>query len=80
LKDSYFAGYFNFNPQRISSCINHSKMPTSETAFTIKDNTENPAPMGLLVFGMTTVLLNLHNAGLYDLNSMIMALEFSQEE
>jgi succinate-acetate transporter protein len=74
LKDSYFAGYFNFNPQRILSCINHSKMPLSETAFTIKDNTGNPALMGLLVFGMTTVLLNLHNAGLYDLNSMIIGM------
>jgi len=24
---------------------------------------QNPAPLGLLGFGMTTVLLNLHNAG-----------------
>jgi hypothetical protein len=41
---------------------------------TIKDNTANPAPLGLLAFGMTTVLLNLHNAGLYELNSMILAM------
>ena len=34
----------------------------------------NPAPLGLLGFGMTTVLLNLHNAGLYELNSMILAM------
>jgi len=34
----------------------------------------NPAPLGLLGFGMTTVLLNLHNAGLYPLNSMILAM------
>lgn len=40
----------------------------------IKDNTANPAPLGLLAFGMTTVLLNLHNAGLYELNSMILAM------
>ncbi len=40
---------------------------------TIKDNTANPAPLGLLAFGMTTVLLNLHNAGLYELNAMILA-------
>ncbi len=26
----------------------------------------NPAPLGLMGFGMTTVLLNLHNAGLID--------------
>lgn len=41
---------------------------------TIKDTTANPAPLGLLAFGMTTVLLNLHNAGLYELNSMILAM------
>ena len=34
----------------------------------------NPAPLGLLGFGMTTVLLNLHNAGFYPLNSMILAM------
>jgi len=34
----------------------------------------NPAPLGLLGFGMTTVLLNLHNAGAYQLNSMILAM------
>jgi uncharacterized protein len=39
-----------------------------------KDTTGNPAPLGLLGFGMTTVLLNLHNAGCYELNSMILAM------
>src|SRR3989337_4274545 len=34
----------------------------------------NPAPLGLVGFGMTTVLLNLHNAGLYPLDSMILAM------
>lgn len=34
----------------------------------------NPAPLGLMGFGMTTVLLNLHNAGLYPLGSMILAM------
>lgn len=34
----------------------------------------NPAPLGLLGFGMTTVLLNLHNAGFYELDSMIVAM------
>ncbi len=41
---------------------------------TIKDNTANPAPLGLLGFGMTTVLLNLHNAGVYEFNSMILGM------
>ncbi|MDG6222323.1 MAG: acetate uptake transporter [Candidatus Bathyarchaeota archaeon] len=34
----------------------------------------NPAPLGLLGFGMTTVLLNIHNAGLYPLGAMILAM------
>lgn len=34
----------------------------------------NPAPLGLLGFGMTTVLLNLHNAGLFTLDTMILAM------
>jgi succinate-acetate transporter protein len=46
----------------------------SESITQIKDTTANPAPLGLLGFGMTTVLLNLHNAGFYELNSMILAM------
>jgi succinate-acetate transporter protein len=38
------------------------------------DTTANPAPLGLLGFGMTTVLLNFHNAGFYPLDSMILAM------
>jgi uncharacterized protein len=38
------------------------------------DKLANPAPLGLLGFGMTTVLLNMHNAGLYPLGSMILAM------
>ena len=34
----------------------------------------NPAPLGLMGFGMTTILLNLHNLGLFQLNSMILAM------
>ncbi len=34
----------------------------------------NPGPLGLLGFGMTTVLLNLHNAGLLPLNIAIVAM------
>ncbi len=46
----------------------------TQATVTIQDSTANPAPLGLLGFGMTTVLLNLHNAGLYELNSMILAM------
>ncbi len=34
----------------------------------------NPAPLGLMGFGMTTVLLNIHNAGYIELGSMILAM------
>ncbi len=40
----------------------------------IHDTTGNPAPLGLLAFGMTTVLLNLHNAGFFGLGSMILSM------
>ncbi len=40
----------------------------------VHDTTANPAPLGLLGFGLTTVLLNLHNAGVYPLDSMILAM------
>jgi len=44
------------------------------TVITIKDANANPAPLGLLAFGLTTVLLNLHNAGIFEMNSMILAM------
>jgi uncharacterized protein len=45
-----------------------------QAAAAVKTAGANPAPLGLLGFGMTTVLLNLHNAGLFPLNSMIMGM------
>ena len=38
------------------------------------DRSGNPAPLGLMGFGMTTVLLNFHNAGFFPLDSMILAM------
>lgn len=46
----------------------------NENVMQLRDTSGNPAPLGLLGFGMTTVLLNLHNAGFYPLNSMILAM------
>lgn len=40
----------------------------------VQDTTANPAPLGLLGFGMTTVLLNIHNTGFYELGAMILAM------
>lgn len=34
----------------------------------------NPAPLGLMGFGMTTILLNIHNAGFFELDAMILAM------
>jgi len=39
-----------------------------------KDGIANPAPLGLCAFGLTTVLLNIHNAGFFEMNSMILAM------
>lgn len=38
------------------------------------DDTANPAPLGLCAFGMTTVVLSLHNAGLTALGSPVLAM------
>ena len=45
-----------------------------QSVIIIKDTTANPAPLGLMAFGLTTVLLNLHNAGIFEMNSMILAM------
>jgi uncharacterized protein len=47
-------------------------MTETTTAIAIRDTSANPAPLGLFAFGMTTILLNLHNAGFYEMNSMIL--------
>jgi succinate-acetate transporter protein len=49
-------------------------MQQNETLTKVKDITSNPAPLGLLGFGMTTVLLNLHNAGFFGFNTMILGM------
>lgn len=38
------------------------------------DRTANPAPLGFLGFGMTTVLLNLHNADIICMSSVILSM------
>lgn len=39
-----------------------------------KSDTANPGPIGLLGFGMTTILLNLHNAGFFPVTATIVVL------
>jgi len=40
----------------------------------IADTTANPAPLGLMGFGLTTILLNLHNIGLFGIGSAILGM------
>jgi len=47
---------------------------TTPTVAVFSNETANPAPLGLCAFGMTTVLLNIHNAGFFEINSMILAM------
>ena len=50
------------------------KQESPESTTEIKDTTANPAPLGLMAFGMTTVLLNFHNAGFFALGTMILSM------
>jgi len=47
---------------------------STPTIVAVVTETANPAPLGLCAFGMTTVLLNIHNAGFFEMNSMILAM------
>ncbi|KNZ40925.1 acetate uptake transporter [Acetobacterium bakii] len=42
-----------------------------------QSNIANPGPLGLLGFSMTTLLLNLHNAGFIPLSIVIVAMGFA---
>lgn len=59
------ASYYMLDTKAITS---------GQAQVTIKDKTADPAPLGLLGFGLTTFLLNLHNAGVFPMNSMVMAM------
>jgi len=43
----------------------------------IKTKKANPGPLGLLGFGMTTVLLNIHNAGIIEMSVVIASMGFA---
>ncbi len=45
-----------------------------ENTINMKDNTANPGPLGLVGFGLATILLNLHNAGLFGMDTMILSM------
>jgi uncharacterized protein len=55
--------------------IQEAKQMKTEALITKQeDTTANASPLGLMGFGMTTVLLNLQNDGLFELSSMLLAM------
>jgi succinate-acetate transporter protein len=57
-----------------STIMTENVIQEKQVTATIADKTANPAPLGLLAFGMTTVLLNLHNSGLWQLDATVLAM------
>jgi succinate-acetate transporter protein len=49
------------------------RLTSNETVMKLLDMNANPAPLGLMGFAVTTILLNIHNAGIYEMNAMILA-------
>jgi len=48
--------------------------PVFKNEMRISDTTANPGALGLLAFGLTTIILNLHNAGLFGMGSVVFAM------
>ena len=63
-----------FRQKELKYILDIESLVKGKSTLEIKDTTANPAPLGLFGFGLTTFLLNVHNAGGYEMNSMIMAM------
>ena len=48
--------------------------PALPAKVAILDTNANPAPLGLLCFALTTILLSAHNAGFFALDAMVLAM------
>jgi uncharacterized protein len=48
--------------------------PVFKNEIKISDTTANPGALGLLAFGLTTIILNLHNAGFFAMGSAVFAM------
>lgn len=48
--------------------------PVFKNEIRISDSTANPGALGLLAFGLTTIILNMHNAGLFAMGSAVFAM------
>jgi succinate-acetate transporter protein len=55
----------------MATCINCGN---KSVEVTLKDKSADPHAYGFFGFGLTTVLLNIHNAGYFKLDSMILAM------
>lgn len=59
----------------VKRCVNYIEWRLKmEKKVLVTEITANPAPLGLMGFGMTTILLNIHNAGFFPLDAMILAM------
>jgi succinate-acetate transporter protein len=54
--------------------MQNASFMTDTTSSSSSNKIANPAGLGLLAFGMTTVLLSLHNLGLFGLDSTILTM------
>jgi uncharacterized protein len=52
----------------------NSPISYNNTTIFMETKLANPAPLGLMGFGMTTILLNIHNAGFSPVSDMILAM------
>jgi uncharacterized protein len=65
--------YSIFAKLSYSFIFNHNHMQEQKIV-SIAETTANPAPLGLAAFGMTTILLNIHNSGCFPMDTMIFAM------
>ena len=69
------ASYFDSDSDDEEAFLDHQiRMLEAKQAKKAARKVANPGPIGLLGFGMTTILLNLHNTGVFALYSAIPAM------
>ena len=70
--------YFGLQPKRVSDIFQGGWLSLinliDKKEIFVEEKYANPGPLGLMGFGMTTVLLNIHNAGFFPLGSMVLAM------
>lgn len=60
--------------QTATAAVPVASPPALPATIKIADSNANPAPLGLLCFALTTILLSAHNAGFFGLDAMILAM------